>query len=181
MKIAILSDSHDNIVNIHKALDFLKKEGIKTMIHCGDVCAPSTLKELSKKFDGKINIIFGNVDGDHFRSTRLADTKLKNVLLYGELGEIELDGKKIAFTHLPKFARGLAMTGDYDIVFYGHSHKPWEETINLPNNPSTRLRAGKKVQLANPGTLAGMFYKATFAIYDTKSGKLELKILEQIN
>lgn len=171
MKIAILSDSHDNIANLHKALDYLKKEGIKNIIHCGDVCAPSTLKELSEKFEGKINVIFGNVDGDHFRSTRLADTELKNVLLYGEMGEMELDGKKIAFTHFPKFARGLAMTGDFDIVFYGHTHEPWEEKIGLEN---------KKVQLVNPGTLAGMFTKATFAIYNTKTGNLELKILEKL-
>jgi hypothetical protein len=35
--------------------------------------------------------------------------------------------------------------------------------------------------LLNPGTLAGMFYKASFAIYDTQTGQAELKILEQLN
>jgi predicted phosphodiesterase len=34
--------------------------------------------------------------------------------------------------------------------------------------------------LVNPGNLAGMFYKATFAIYETKTDKLELKILETL-
>jgi len=34
--------------------------------------------------------------------------------------------------------------------------------------------------LANPGTLAGMFSKATFAVYDTSTNNLELKILERL-
>ena len=57
------------------------------------------------------------------------------------------------------------MSGRYDYVFYGHNHTPWEEKI------------GNTV-VANPGTLAGMFQKATFAVLDTKNKKLELKILE---
>jgi predicted phosphodiesterase len=42
------------------------------------------------------------------------------------------------------------------------------------------LKKEKNCYLANPGSLAGIFYKATFAILDTRSKKLELKILEKI-
>jgi len=167
MKIAIISDSHDNIPNLKKAIDFIKKEKIKTILHCGDVCAPATLKEVFSNFKGKVYIVFGNVDGDHFNMTKLSFEKLSDVKILGEIGELTLGGKKIAFTHYPKFAKGLAATGNYDIVFYGHSHKPWEEKIN-------------NTKLVNPGNLAGIFYKPTFAIYNTKTGKLELKILQNL-
>ena len=174
MKIAIFSDSHDNLANMEKAVNWINNENIRVLIHCGDVCAPAVLKELSKNFSGQIHLVFGNVDGDHFLSTRLSYTELKNITVHGQLGEIELDNKKIAFTHLPWAARGLAATNKYDIVFYGHTHKPWEEMIG------PRLTGGKNTKLVNPGTLGGMFNKPTFAVYDTETDKLELKILEKM-
>ena len=54
-----------------------------------------------------------------------------------------------------------------DNIFYGHNHKPWEQTMG-------------KTKLVNPGTLAGMFYKASFAVLDLEKSKLELIILERI-
>lgn len=164
MKIAIVSDTHDNLSNIKKAIEIMKKEEVAELIHCGDLCAPSTLKELAKNFPGKIHLVFGNVDGDHYLETKISYTEFKNVVVYGDLGEIEISGKKIAFCHLPDFARGLASEGKYDLVFYGHTHKPFEEQVG-------------KTRLINPGTLAGMFYKASFAIYDITTDELKLKIL----
>lgn len=167
MKIAIISDSHDNIPNIDKMLNFVKKQGIKTIIHCGDVCAPSVMKYLAENFAGQIHLVFGNVDGDHDMMNQLAKEKLKNVKIYGEAGELNLNSKKIAFTHRPEKGQELAKSNKFDLVFYGHTHTPFEETIG-------------QTKLVNPGTLAGLFAKATFAIYDTKTEKLELKILEKL-
>ena len=56
--------------------------------------------------------------------------------------EITLGGKKIAVVHYPEKARALAESGKYEMVFYGHTHKPWEERIG-------------QCRLVNPGELAG--------------------------
>jgi len=168
MNIAIISDTHDNITNIHKALSWMKKNNIRQIIHCGDICAPSILREIANTFGKKIHVVFGNVDGDQFTIGKdIGDGTLKNVTLYGDLGEVKIGNKHIAFTHKPHFARALAETGKYDLVFYGHTHKPFEEKIG-------------NCELVNPGTLAGIFYKATFAVYDTKTNMLTLKILEML-
>ncbi len=165
MKIAIISDSHDNLANIKKAFNIVNKEKIKTVLHCGDICATITLAEIAKIFPGNLHIVFGNVDGDFFRITKFSFDKFKKLKVWGELGKIKIDNKKIAFIHLPELAKGLAATRKYDLVFYGHTHKPWQEKIG-------------KTKLVNPGNLAGLFYRATFAIYDTKTDKLELKIIK---
>jgi hypothetical protein len=34
--------------------------------------------------------------------------------------------------------------------------------------------------MINPGELAGQFYKPTFALYDTETNSIELKILEKL-
>lgn len=164
MKIAIISDSHDNLANFKKAMSLIKKRKIRVVIHCGDVCAPATLREILREFSGEFHLVFGNVDGDHFRLTKMAFEEFPQLKIWGEFGELEIEGKKIAFCHFPRFAKGLSAEQTYDLVFYGHSHKPWIQTIG-------------KTRLVNPGNLAGLFYKATFAIYDTKTDKLELKIL----
>ena len=167
MKIAIISDTHDNLPNLKKAIEWIKKEKIDTLIHCGDVCAPATLREILKVFPGKFFLVFGNVDGDHFRVTKLSYESFPNLKVLGEWGEVEIENKKIAFCHFPQFAKGLACTQNYDLVFYGHTHKPWEEKID-------------KCRLVNPGNLAGLYYKPTFAVYDTKTDELGLKILEKL-
>lgn len=166
MKIAIISDTHDNVPNLEKALGWMNKNGVEQIIHCGDLCAPAMLiKVLAPNFSGPIHMVFGNVEDRDLLPKKAAD--FVQVKHYGDVGEVEIGGKKIAFTHFPEQGKELAKSGKYDLVFYGHSHKPWEETAG-------------QTKLVNPGTLAGLFAKATFAVYDTESDKLELKILEQL-
>ena len=166
MKIGIISDTHDNVPNLEKALAWMNKHGIEAIIHCGDLCAPAMLINiLAPQFEGPIHMVFGNVEDRDLLLKKVAD--FAHVIHYGDQGEATLDGKKIGFVHFPEIAEEMAKTGKYDFVFYGHTHKPWEETIN-----NTRV--------VNPGTVAGLFQKATFATYDTMTDKLELKILEKI-
>ena len=166
MKIGIMADTHDNMVNMEKAIDWLNKNEVTELIHCGDLCAPSILKNiLGPKFKGKIHMVFGNVEDRE--NTPLLAKDFKQINHYGDMGEIEIDNIKIGIVHYPDEGKKLAETQKYDLVFYGHNHKPWEEAVG-------------KTQLINPGTLAGLFNKATFAVYDTENNKLELKILELI-
>ncbi len=162
MKFAIISDTHDNWANIDKVLAYLKQENSEALIHCGDVCAPITMLRIAEGFTGPIHLCIGNVDGDPFRMLQLVhDGKAPNVTIYEEVGEFELDGKKIAINHYPTIAQKLAQSGSYDLVFHGHSHKPWEETID-------------SARLINPGNVANMIYPPTFATYDTATNDLQL-------
>ena len=64
MKIAVLSDIHDNIWNLEKVLKQLKKLKPKAIIFCGDMCAPFTAALLGKA-SVPIYACLGNVDEDH--------------------------------------------------------------------------------------------------------------------
>ncbi len=175
MKIAIISDTHDNIPNLEKALSWINSQKISLIIHCGDLCAPSILTEvLVPKFSGQIHLIYGNVGDRELLEEKVKE--FKNVKFYGDKGEIKIDKKSIAFVHKPEEAKRIGKIGKYDLIFYGHTHKPWEENFKFQISNSKF----KIVRLVNPGNLAGMFYKATFAVYDTTTDKLELKILETL-
>jgi len=166
MKIAIISDIHDNLSNLRKTIGWLKKEKIRTLILCGDIASVETLKEILENYSGKIYLSLGNMDND-YSLNRESFKNFSQIKIKKEIGEFEIDNKKIAFTHSPILAKKLAQEEKYHIVFYGHTHKPWEEKIG-------------KTKLVNPGNLAGLLFKATFARYDTETDKLELMILEKI-
>jgi len=161
MKIAIIADTHGNLANIKKIVDWLKKEKINFIIHCGDVAGPSALKDGFSGFPGEMLLVLGNADFGWKEDYDI----LPNAKVFEKYGEIVLDGKKIAFTHYLEPARGLAKSGKYGLVFYGHTHRPWEEKIG-------------DCRLVNPGEAAGLYQKSTFAVFNTQTDELELKILE---
>jgi putative phosphoesterase len=167
MKIAIISDTHDNLPNTKKLANWIKKEGIKAIIHCGDIFKPEIIKEIFKVYKGKIYLIFSPADAAFSKIPENSFDNLANCKVFEEFGELKFGNKKIAFCHFPEIAKELVRRQKYDIVFYGHTHKPWLKKIG-------------KTKLANPGNLAGIFYKPTFAIYNSSNDELELKILEKI-
>jgi hypothetical protein len=166
MKLAIISDTHDNIPNIEKFLAWSKENGVEMIIHCGDIAAPAMIKELFGPAGIEFHGIFGNV-ADREMLPKMCE-RFPNTKMHGDIGKLEIDGIKIGFTHTPDEAKVLADSNLYNLVLCGHSHAPWMET--LPNN----------CQLINPGTLGGIFNKATFAIFDTLTKNLELKVLETL-
>ena len=157
MKIAIVSDTHNNMANFKKAIDWIKNEKIQLILHCGDIQSQKIINDAVKHFGFDIKFVKGNVDYN---------------LDLPEKMELEVGGKKIAFAHFPDIAKKMAQSGKVDVVFYGHTHRPWDEKIKVP--------AGGSCHMINPGEIAGQFYKPTFAVYDMASGSLELKILEKL-
>lgn len=164
MKVAVISDIHDNLANLAKCLDWCRQQSISRLICCGDVTNVETIDFLSKNFKGKIELVRGNAD--NFGDKELLN--YKNIHYYGRAGgQLEIDKKNVGLCHEPALADDLLKAGQYDIIFYGHTHKPWREE-----------RTG--VIMINPGTLGGGFTKATFAVWDSQRNGLELKILETL-
>ncbi len=166
MKIAIISDTHDNLATLDKFLAYIKQNPVDLIIHCGDIADGITLERIVKNFGGKILVVFGNMD--YQETVEKAVKKFPGrIELSKNFGKARLGGLKIGFCHHKENALQYCQSQEFDYMFYGHTHKPWLETVN-------------GCQLANPGTLAGMFYQATFALLDTETKKLELKILQRL-
>ncbi len=153
MKIAVLSDTHDNIWNVRKALEGIRRQGAETIIHCGDIIAPFVFKEFQEAAI-PLHAVFGNNDGDTYLLTRAAANSSGRITLYGMIGEIDAQEMSIAFTHGPRVGEGLAATGKYDLVCCGHTHVPAQEKIG-------------NTTLINPGDVMGKEGNAGFCILDT--------------
>ena len=160
MRIALLSDIHDNVWNLAIALESLR--GADAMVCCGDLCSPFVVHQLGRGFAGPIHMVFGNNDADLFRITSIA-ARYSQVRLYGELFRGEFDGKRAAAQHFDYIARPLAASGEFDVVFYGHNHVYDVRRIGsaLALNPGSIMGA----TFAADGSRADV--AASFAIYDT--------------
>jgi uncharacterized protein len=160
MKIGVISDSHDNLSNIRKAVEIFSTNGVEALIHGGDFCSPFTLAEfkpLSEK-GVKMHAVFGNNDGDRVLLARRGEgfcTFADGSLI------VTLGGKKIVVLHYPDLAEDLFRLGAYDLVIYGHNHK-------------TRVE-GREKKLLNPGTSSGyLAERATVALVETAGMEVQI-------
>lgn len=177
MLIAIISDTHDNIPNLTKVLNWCREHRVEKLIHCGDLAEIETLDFLKENFAGDIFWTHGNMDRGHAADYPFADGKYKGVNIFSKHGEVEIMGKKIAFVHFPEYARRLAEEGRFDYVFYGHTHKPWTEKIQGENKNGNPPAGGKECEMLNPGNVANQYYPPTFAIWDTNDYSFKLILI----
>ncbi len=164
MKVAIISDIHDNLTNLRQCLDYCQENNLDKIICCGDVTNSETLKYLSGNFAGKVMLVKGNMEIYEESETK----QYKNIDYGGRIGYFEIDDKTVGACHEPYLIDKLLKQRDCQIIFYGHTHQPWEER-----------RLG--VRIINPGTLGGVFYSPTYAIWDTKTNGLEMKFITRNN
>ncbi|MCU0600727.1 MAG: metallophosphoesterase [Desulfobacterales bacterium] len=153
MKIAVMSDSHDHIWNLRKALDTTKSEKCSMIIHCGDFVAPFVFKEFLQA-GIPVHCVFGNNDGDRYLLTRFALESDGLITLSPMIGTVDAGNLKIAFAHEWAVAEGLAATGKYDLVCYGHSHQHALQKIG-------------GTLAVNPGEIMGKDGEPGFCIVDT--------------
>jgi putative phosphoesterase len=151
MQIAVMSDTHDNIWKLEEALPHLAQADV--VLHCGDLCAPFVVKQIGDA-SGEIpvHIVWGNNDGDPFTISKVAQ-RYANIHLHGALAELDLGQARVAINHYPEIARGLALSGLYDLVCYGHDHTAHEERLG-------------GCLLLNPGEVMGMNGRSSLALVD---------------
>ena len=118
MKIGILSDTHDRLPLLERAVERFNAEGVDLVLHAGDFVSPFTAIPLSK-LEAEFAGVFGNNDGD----------RLYLAKRFEEIGPIhlgyhafEIDGMRVVLMHEPKSIDALADSGHYDLIVYGHTH-----------------------------------------------------------
>ncbi len=165
MKIAIFSDLHDDWQNLKKFLDFCQQEKISTIISCGDLTNEETFEYLATNFSGQILMVGGNADLFDIDKIK----KYSQITYEANILATEIAGLKILAIHKPKeLTEILEKTpNQFDFAFFGHTHRP------------DFKKTGKTIT-ANPGTLNGPLPQASFAVLDSNTKRLELKILSQI-
>jgi putative phosphoesterase len=113
-------------------------ESADVVVHAGDWCTATLLDELERRSPRVIGV-HGNNDGPDLRA-RLP-----------EIARAEIGGVRIAVIHdsgpsVGRAARCAKAFPDTDVLFFGHSHIPWDTTAATglrllnPGSPTDRRR-----------------------------------------
>ncbi|MFW5888100.1 MAG: metallophosphoesterase family protein [Patescibacteria group bacterium] len=160
MKVAVIADIHDNLTNLQQCLEYCRENNISKMICCGDVTNGETLKYLADNFNGEIMLVKGNME--IYEESEIE--RYENLNYGGRVGRFQVDDKTIGACHEPYLVDKVLERKDCHIVFYGHTHRPWEEVRN-------------GVRLINPGTLGGVFSRPTYAVWNTETDEMEMELI----
>ena len=115
-----MSDTHNDVDYIQKAVDIFKERDIKILVHAGDITSFRMLDYL-KDFD--CYIVLGN--GDEIdRDDINAKAASLNIRSVESNIEFECGGKKFLVFHghnVPMYRTAVA-SGKYDYIIKGHTH-----------------------------------------------------------
>lgn len=166
MKVAIISDIHENFHNLILVLQKLEESDIDLMLCLGDLMNSGVAKILAAQ-PFPVHLIWGNNDGEKVEIVTAAN-KENSLLTYSAstYDFLEIDDKNVFISHYDDLAYPMAQSRNYDAVFYGHTHVLKNERIN-------------DVWIVNPGEISAQKTGiASFAIYDTVRNEVEIIKLE---
>jgi putative phosphoesterase len=167
MKIAIIADIHENFHNLILALQEMERQKVEQIICLGDLMNSGIAKVLATQ-KLPVYLIWGNNDGEKVEIT-LASTRKNSNLKVGlkSYDFLTIDNRTIFISHYEDLAQPMALSKEYDAVFFGHTHLPSIDKMD-------------HCWLVNPGEIAASkTKKASFAIYDTNSHQVEMIYLKE--
>jgi len=161
MLVGLISDTHDNLKAVEKAVKLFNERGVSKVLHAGDWCAPFTLARF-RDLEADLVGVYGNVDGELELLRKRAEELGFHVA--GYVCTLDLDGVRTALFHghLEPFSEAMVRCGLYKLVVRGHTHKPLVRQVG-------------ETLVVNPGEACGYLYgNMTVAILDTKTLHVEI-------
>lgn len=157
MIVGLLSDTHDRLDMLARALEAFRARGASLVLHAGDWCAPFTVEALNRAgipYHG----IFGNNDGDRLLLHARSEGRIGRAGTVVELGA----GWRALLLHEPDNVEVLAAAGFFRLIIHGHDHRPRVEELG-------------STLVVDPGECCGWLSgKPTAALLDTSSGLAEI-------
>jgi uncharacterized protein len=156
--IGILSDSHDNVTHMRAAVRMFRDAGCDLVVHAGDFVAPFTARVLAG-LGCPVKAVYGNCDGE---KAGLAEALEPFGFIQAAPLVFEHGGRRILVTHLNLPAAEFAARQVFDVVIFGHTHKP-------------EVRREGKTLLINPGETGGWVTgRSTAAFYDPSAAEANI-------
>jgi len=150
--VGILSDTHEDIRMIHKAVRVLRERAPSLVIHCGDIISPPVLEHFAGL---PMKLVYGNNDGERSglnkKCAELGFDTIDDTITF------EVCAKRFFVNHgtYPRVIEEAASSQQYDYVLHGHTHEQRNQLVG-------------KTRIINPGALfSADRYSIAFLIPET--------------
>ena len=154
--VGLVSDTHEDLRMIVRAVKIFKERSPSLVIHCGDIISPPVLE----RFAGlPVKLVFGNNDGERSglkkKCSELGFSEIQDTLVF------EHAGKTFFVNHgtSPRVIDEAINSQKYDDVMHGHTHIPLDEVIG-------------HTRVINPGALFSAD-RYTIAFLEPETGRVE--------
>ncbi len=162
MLVGVISDTHDNLPQVEKAVKLLNEKNVGLVLHAGDYVAGFVIPKF-KQLNCYLVGVFGNNDGDHeLLKKRFSETI--NCTIHDRFTQVNVEGYKIALLHghETELLTAIIESEYFDAVVHGHSHM-------------LGVTQKGKTLVVNPGEVCGYLTgKPTLAILDTEKRQAEI-------
>jgi uncharacterized protein len=154
MHIGIMSDSHDHLPRIDRAVEIFNRRRVAFVIHGGDFVAPFALGPL-ERLQCEWKGVFGNNDGERVGLEKRSQGRITPGPLRMEKG-----GRRLTVIHI---LEELDLEREEsDLVIFGHTHR-------------AEIRQERNMLLVNPGETYGWLHgRATAAVVNLATLTVEL-------
>ncbi|OGG03521.1 MAG: hypothetical protein A3F83_08965 [Candidatus Glassbacteria bacterium RIFCSPLOWO2_12_FULL_58_11] len=164
MLVGIVSDSHDNVPMLKRAVEHFNAAGCGLVLHAGDFVAPFSIAVL-EVLACPFKAVYGNNDGEK------VGLKMKAAAVGGSVEEpplaLEAGGRKFVILHDCDNWAAEAEKFGADVVVFGHTH-----ALLIERPHGARLPVG-----INPGECGGWLSgSCTAAIFDTET--LDVRVID---
>ena len=138
MKIGVVSDTHNNLGNVHEIVRLFNGAGVDRVVHTGDITKAKTLDVLAG-LDAPLYGVYGNND---IERESLDGSAARHGFAFRD-PPLELDwaGRRIVVVHDPRDLRPPGGDG-HDLGLHGHTHM-------------ARCERERGLLIFNPGECAG--------------------------
>ena len=156
MKVGVISDTHDRLPPLRRAVALFERLKVAAIFHAGDFVAPFAAKIIAPEvLSVPLHCIYGNNDGEREGLKAILPNLVEGPLT------VKLGGRTIVMHHFIDWLKP-ADIAPADVVISGHSH----EVVNEQGN-------GKL--LLNPGECCGWVNdRCTVALLDLETLKADI-------
>ena len=156
MQIGVMSDSHDSMPMVKKAIGILNERNVALVLHAGDIVSPF-IPRLFADLEAPMVVTFGNNDSERELLRKRFSDLGKNVK--GLFTEVEIGRIRLAMTHgdETELLLSLIKSQYYHVVVHGHTHE-------------AKTYVSGNTLVVNPGEICGYLSgQSTMALLDAET------------
>ena len=159
MKIGVVSDTHNNLRNVHRIVELFNGSGVERVIHTGDITQAKTL-EVFAHLEMPLYGVYGNNDEGERDSLERAVTA-HGFQFREPPYELTWHGRSILVVHDPLEFDGH-LDGRHELALHGHTHLYRYERTTVAGTTQVHFNPGECAGHMKGFNAIGVFDLETF-------------------
>jgi len=154
MRIGVVSDTHNNLRNVHRLIELFNDADVDRVVHTGDITQAKVLAAMSE-LEAPLFGVYGNNDQE--RDALVASAEEHGHVFVDPPLEITWADRRVVVVHEPPQLVNLEL-GAYELALHGHTHmrrveRERGQLVFNPGESAGHMKGHNAVGIVNLATL----------------------------